>query len=112
MWVAEACAVLGQPLDGLEHLAEAAQIIEWTEERFAEAELHRLRGELLLNSSNGQRAAEENYHRAPAVARLQSAKLLELRGLYEPRAPLARPGQGATSARTVGSGVRVVYGGV
>jgi hypothetical protein len=31
---------------------------------------------------------------------------------HEPRAPLARPRQGAASARTVGSGVRVVYGGV
>src|SRR5215467_7153403 len=31
---------------------------------------------------------------------------------HEPRAALARPGQGAASARTVGPGVRVVYGGV
>src|SRR6516162_3477315 len=31
---------------------------------------------------------------------------------HQPRAPLARPGQGAASARTVGSGLWVVYGGV
>jgi len=29
----------------------------------------------------------------------------------EPRPPLARSGQGAASARTVGPGLRVVYGG-
>ena len=30
----------------------------------------------------------------------------------EPRPPLARSGQGAASARTVGPGLRVAYGGV
>jgi predicted ATPase len=49
-----------------------------TEERFCEAELDRLRGDL-LNATGDPSAAERSYHQAIAVAKLQSAKLLELR---------------------------------
>jgi class 3 adenylate cyclase/predicted ATPase len=78
MWLAEAYAMVGQPVDGLNCLAEAARIIETTEERNSEAELHRLRGDL-LNATGDPSAAERNYHQALAVAKRQSAKLLELR---------------------------------
>jgi predicted ATPase len=78
MWLAEAYAMVGQPVDGLNCLAEAARIIETTEERNSEAELHRLRGDL-LNATGDPSAAEQNYHQALAVAKRQSAKLLELR---------------------------------
>ena len=70
--------MLGQSVQGLNCLAEAAQIIETTEERCNEAELHRLRGDL-LNATGDPSAAERNYHQALEVARKQSAKLLELR---------------------------------
>jgi predicted ATPase len=75
---AEAYAKLGQPVEGLNCLAEAAQIIESTDERIAEANVYRLRGDL-LNATGDQAAAEESYHQALAVARRQSAKLFELR---------------------------------
>jgi class 3 adenylate cyclase/tetratricopeptide (TPR) repeat protein len=78
MWLAEAYSVLGQPLPGLNCLAEATQIIETTEERVHEAELHRLRGDL-LNATGDPSSAERNYHQALGVAKRQSAKLLELR---------------------------------
>ena len=78
MLLAEAYAMVGQPADGLNCLAEAAQIIETTDERCREAELHRLRGDL-LNATGDPSAAERSYHQALAVAKLQSAKLLELR---------------------------------
>jgi tetratricopeptide (TPR) repeat protein len=78
MWLAEAYAMVGQPADGLNCLAEAARIIETTEERNGEAELHRLRGDL-LNATGEPSAAERSYHQALAVAKLQSAKLFELR---------------------------------
>lgn len=78
MSLAEAHAILGQPDGGLNCLSEAAQIIEATEERYAEAELHRLRGDL-LNAARDPSAAEQNYRRALAVAEGQSAKLFELR---------------------------------
>ena len=76
--LAEANAKLGQPAEGLNYLNEAAQFIETTEERQEEAELHRLRGDL-LNAAGDQAAAEESYHRSLAVARRQSAKTFELR---------------------------------
>ena len=78
MWLAETYAALNQQGEGLNCLAEAARIIETTEERVGEAELHRLRGDL-LNATADPSAAERSYHQALAVARSQSAKLLELR---------------------------------
>src|SRR5207248_1871647 len=78
MWLAEAHAMLGQPVEGLNCLAEATQIIETTEERVHEVELHRLRGDL-LNATGDQSAAERSYRQALAVAGQQSAKLFELR---------------------------------
>jgi predicted ATPase/class 3 adenylate cyclase len=76
--LAEAYAQLGRPIEGLNCLAEAAQIIETTDERFHEAALHRLRGDL-LNATGARAAAERSYHQALAVAERQSAKLFELR---------------------------------
>ena len=70
--------MLGQLVEGLNCLAEAAQIIETTGERHNEAELHRLRGNLLY-AVGGRSAAEESYHQALAVAKRRSAKLRELR---------------------------------
>jgi tetratricopeptide (TPR) repeat protein len=77
MSLAEAYAVRGQPVEGLNCLAEAAQIIETTESRYQEAGLHWLRGDL-FNAIGDSSAAETNYHQALAVAKRQSAKLLEL----------------------------------
>jgi class 3 adenylate cyclase/tetratricopeptide (TPR) repeat protein len=78
MMFAGAYATFGKPVDGLNCLAEAAQIIETTDERYSEAELHRLRGDL-LNTTGDPSAAEQSYHQALAVAKLQNAKLFELR---------------------------------
>jgi tetratricopeptide (TPR) repeat protein len=74
MWLAEAHAILGQPVQGLNCLAEAAT----TEERVGEAELHRVRGDL-LNATGDRSAAEQSYRQALAVAERQNAKLFELR---------------------------------
>jgi predicted ATPase len=76
--LAEGYAKLGQADEALNCLAEAAQIIEVTDERYHEAELHRLRGELLEKAGN-EAAAEESYRRALTVANRQSAKMFELR---------------------------------
>jgi predicted ATPase len=76
--LAQGYALLGRPVDGLNCLAEAAQIIERTEERIGEAELHRLQGDL-LNAIGDRTAAEQSYRQALAVARRQSAKLFEVR---------------------------------
>jgi tetratricopeptide (TPR) repeat protein len=76
--LAAAYAALDQPLEGLNCLAEAAQIIEVSEERFAEAEVHRVRGDL-LKAVGDRSAAEQHYRQAIAVAEQQSAKLFQLR---------------------------------
>jgi tetratricopeptide (TPR) repeat protein len=76
--LADAHAELGQKAEGLNCLAEAEAIIEKTGERMVEAELHRVRGDLLATTL-GRATAEESYRRALAVAHRQSAKTLELR---------------------------------
>jgi class 3 adenylate cyclase/predicted ATPase len=74
----ETCAALGQRVEALNCFAEAARIIETTEERYHEAELHRLRGDVLY-ATGDPAEAERSYDRALEVARRQSAKLFELR---------------------------------
>jgi predicted ATPase len=74
----EAYAQLSQPVERLNCLAEAGKIIERTNERYNESELHRLRGDL-LNATGDRAAAERNYHQALEVAKRQRAKLWELR---------------------------------
>jgi tetratricopeptide (TPR) repeat protein len=67
-----------QPDKGLESVAEATRVLETTQERWSEAEVHRMRG-ILLVSMNEPTAADESFRQALAVARRQSAKLWELR---------------------------------
>jgi predicted ATPase len=67
-----------QPKEGLDRLAEAVKMIEATNERWAEAETHRLRGALLL-SIHEHVAAENCFHQALSVAQHQSAKFWALR---------------------------------
>jgi predicted ATPase len=76
--LAEVCAKLGRTTEGLDHLIEAEQITEAANDRFHEAELHRVRGDVL--SGIGDLAgAERSYQQAILVANRQSAKLFELR---------------------------------
>jgi predicted ATPase/class 3 adenylate cyclase len=78
--LAEALAARGRAEEGLEALDEAATLIEETDERYVEAEMHRLRGALLLaQSADNQTEAERCFHEALDVARRQEAKSLELR---------------------------------
>jgi class 3 adenylate cyclase/tetratricopeptide (TPR) repeat protein len=75
---ARAYGSLGQPVEGLNCLTEAARIIEMTGERCYEAEMHRCRGDM-LNATGNLSEAEQCYHQALADARLKRAKLLELK---------------------------------
>jgi predicted ATPase len=78
--LAEAYGHSGQPIEGLRVVAEALTVIDTTEERMWEAELHRLKGELLLQQSSGNPGdAETCFHHAMTIAQNQSAKLWELR---------------------------------
>jgi predicted ATPase len=78
MTLAEVCGKTAQTEQGLSRLAEASKLVEMTQERWGEAEMHRLRGKLLA-TMNEQAAAESSYRQALIVARAQSAKLFELR---------------------------------
>ena len=78
--LAEASAQVGQLAEGLEALAEALTGVATSGVPWWEAELHRLRGELLLQRSVAQPAeAEACFQRALDVTRRQQAKSLELR---------------------------------
>jgi adenylate cyclase len=70
----------------LSALAEALTLVNTTGERFYEAELHRLRGTLTLQSQgpsprSKDAEAEECFWKAIEIARSQSAKSLELRAV-------------------------------
>jgi predicted ATPase len=75
--VAEAHCKLGEPIEGLNCLAEAAHFIDTTGERWDEAELHRVRGDL-RHATGDRLGAEQSYQQALVVAQRQSAKLFEL----------------------------------
>ena len=90
--LAEVYGCQGQTQEGLATVAEAFSFVDRTRECFYEAELYRLKGELLLNAErrtmNAERKtiyrpqsaqAEECFQTALKVARHQAAKSWELR---------------------------------
>jgi predicted ATPase len=75
----EADRNIWQSEEGLAYLSEAMAMVEKTEERYYEAELHRLKGALLLQQSvDNQVDAEACFHQAISIAQNQSAKSWEL----------------------------------
>jgi predicted ATPase len=78
--LAEAYGKGGHPEEGLRTLAKAMAVMDITELRFYEAELYRLKGQLLLQQSpENQSEAESCFHQAISIAQNQSAKSWELR---------------------------------
>jgi predicted ATPase len=77
--LAEAYGRVGQVEVGLHALDEALEAMQTMEDRIYEAEVHRLKGELLQQSAAQQEEAEERLQQALAVARRQQAKSWELR---------------------------------
>jgi predicted ATPase len=70
----------GRSEEGLQAIDEALAVVEETGERWWEADLHRLRGDLLLSLSTQNAAgAEAEYDTAAMTARRQGARMLELR---------------------------------
>ena len=76
--LAETQTKAGQPAQGLTTLDEALAMVEETDERYCEAELYRIRGELLLEQGN-ETDAEASFDKAIEVARRQQARSWELR---------------------------------
>ena len=78
--LAEALALTGAVDDGLTVLAEALATAEASGARGADAELHRLRGELLRRLPSPEwTEVEDRLHSALAIARKQGTRGLELR---------------------------------
>jgi class 3 adenylate cyclase/predicted ATPase len=75
---ADAYRMAGQPEEAMRLVIEATETMDRTGERWFEAELHRLRGQLLMDSGDHHQA-ENCFRRAIEVARSQSARLFELR---------------------------------
>ena len=90
--LAEAYGKVGQTEGGLAVLAEASAAAHRAGERWCEAELHRLKGELLLKIEDRRSRSsildplslaspEECFHQAINIARRQETKSLELRAV-------------------------------
>jgi predicted ATPase len=78
--LADACGKAGRLEEGLRAIAEALDLVQQHGERWWEAEILRLHGELLLKQNPSDLAAGQAWlGRAIEVARQQGAKSLELR---------------------------------
>ena len=77
--LAEAHMIAEQAEDGLRTVVEALAHVAETGEKYWEAEIYRLQGELLLLRATSDGEAEQSFIHALDVARQQSAKSWELR---------------------------------
>jgi serine phosphatase RsbU (regulator of sigma subunit)/predicted ATPase len=77
--LADACIRVGRFAEADTALSEAIALAEKNDERFQEAELCRLKGELLLAQSNNQAGAEKWFRRSIQTAEEQGSKAWTLR---------------------------------
>jgi class 3 adenylate cyclase/tetratricopeptide (TPR) repeat protein len=95
-YLTRAYAELGKFDDAARCISKAMTVVTTTGETWCEAEVNRIAGEIALRLPEGDAAkAEAHFERALAIARQQQAI-----------------GQGAASARTARSGLRLVHRGV
>jgi predicted ATPase len=86
-FLAGSCGIAGRFEEGLAAVAEAIAIVGKTGERYNEAELHRLKGDLALRGSGVeaepavQTEAEEGFRKSIEIARQQQARSFELRAV-------------------------------
>jgi predicted ATPase len=105
--LAEASAQEGQTTEGLEALAEALATLPKSGARWWEAELYRLKGELLLQHAVAQpEEAEACFQRALEIARRRQAKSLELRAAMSLARLWQHQGKGAAARQLLAE----VYG--
>jgi predicted ATPase len=95
--LAEALHITGQNTEALLVLDGALAVADRNGERYYQAELYRLKGELLLtHSTPASRDAEECFHQSLKIAEQQKARSLELRAAtslarhYQQQARLTR----------------------
>ena len=110
--LAMAYTELGQPDDARRCIGDAINKVERSKEKWCEAEVHRIAGEIALISPRRIQRRQNSILSALSGRASAASQILGTARRHEPRTPLARPGQGAASARTACSGLRVVHGGV
>jgi class 3 adenylate cyclase/predicted ATPase len=76
--LAGACEIARQVEEAVAMLDQALEVVERTGQRWLAAELHRLKGKLLLRQGHPE-AAEQFYRTALSIAQEQEARLWELR---------------------------------
>jgi predicted ATPase len=79
--LAKAYGKAGEVEEGLNLVTEALTAVEQTAESFWQADLYRLKGELLSMQGNVEGEVESNFLQAITIARKQSARSLELRAV-------------------------------
>jgi len=77
--LARAHGKVGQPNEGLAAVEEGLTVSQGMGAAHEEAELHRVKGELLVMTGAAEEEAEACFRQAIAIARRQSAKSVELR---------------------------------
>jgi len=91
--LAEACGATGRLQDGLTALTQALAIANDHEDRWYEAEIHRLSGDLLLRQNASDTTAARNcFEHAIEISRKQGAKSFELRATMSLARLLAKQG--------------------
>jgi len=80
-WLADVFGRAGQPEEGLTVLPEALAAACSSGERYYEAEIHRIKGELLMMKGDDEAEVETCFQQAIEVSRRQKAKSLELRAV-------------------------------
>ena len=91
-------------------IGEAMTAVETTKERWYEAEVNRMAGEIALKSPEPDAAkAEAYFERALAVAREQQAKSWELRAAMSMARLWRDQGKRAAGPRSARSGLRLVH---
>jgi predicted ATPase len=99
--IAEAYLAAGRPREGLEALSEGLELVQRTGTRIWEAEMRRLKGELLLiGDQNTVVEAARCFGDAIEVARRQGARSLELRATMSLARLLTKQGR-RNEARTM-----------
>ena len=91
--LAEACRAQGRVAEALDHLQEALASAERQGVHFYTAEIHRLRGDLLLDIGRGHEEALACYRESMALANAQGALAFELRATASLSELLMRIGQ-------------------
>ena len=101
VWIAEAYLAAGRPREGLEAVSEGLELVQRTGARIFEAEMRRLKGELLLMGDQSTVVeAARCFGDAIEVARRQGAKSLELRATMSLARLLTKQGR-RDEARTM-----------